>query len=113
MEFLRSALSWFGDFVGGIFQEVQTQLLYRTGSSGVLGFIILLFKKWYLIVIIPAITALYWIIKGLDDLGVIASVETFIGHHLDVVVDIAHYCTPKLFQREALLECLSDPTAGQ
>jgi hypothetical protein len=110
MEFLRTALNWFGEFAGGIFDDIRQQVYYRTGSTGVLGFILLLFKKWYLIVMVPAITALYYIIQGLDSIGVIDNVETFVISHLNMVVDVAHYCTPKLFDRQAFLDCLNDPS---
>lgn len=109
MEFLRNALNWFGNFAGGIFEDMQRQVYYRTGHSGAFGVILFLFKKWYLIVMVPAVTALYWILKGLDDLGVIHSVETFVMAHLNSVVDVAHYCTPKIFDREAFLKCLDEP----
>lgn len=110
MEFLRSALGWFGDFLGGLFQDIRQQVYYRTGSAGVLGFILIIFKKWYIIVMVPAITALYWILKAFDDMGILDSVENFVVHQLDMIVDVARYCTPKLFDKEALIQCLNDPT---
>lgn len=109
MEFLRSTLNWFGNFAGGIFEDMQRQVYYRTGHTGAFGVILLLFKKWYLIVMIPAVTALYWILKAFDDMGILTGVENFVSGHLNSVVDVAHYCTPKILNKAAFLECLNDP----
>lgn len=111
MEFFRNTFDWLGGFLGGIFDDIRRQVAYRTGSTGALGWILLIFKKWYLLVTIPAIVSLYWVLHGLEQAGILDRAENFISHHLEVVVDVSKYCTPHILNRQKFLECLDDPSS--
>ncbi len=106
MNFFGATGNWFGRFFAETFQKLQREVYYRTGHSGAFGFIMAAVQKWYLLVMIPAVTALYWVIKGLDDAGILDNVYAFIQMHLEDVVRVAKECTPKITNIKSFYECL-------
>lgn len=111
MEFFRGAINWFGGFLGGLFEDIKRQVYYKTGSAGTLGWILLIFKKWYLLVTVPAIVSLYWVLHGLDQAGVLDSAEHFISYQLEIIMDVSKNCTPHILNKTKFGECLEDPSA--
>lgn len=111
MNFFLGAINWFGGFFSGIFQDIKRQVYLRTGSTGALGWILLIFKKWYLMVMVPSIITLYWVLKGLDEAGILDGVENFVSFQLDIIMDVAKNCTKLILDKERFGECLEDPAS--
>ena len=111
MNFFLGVLNWFGGFFSDIFQDIKRQVYIKTGSAGALGWILLIFKKWYIMVMVPSIVTLYWVLKGLDEAGILNGVENFISYQLDIIMDVAKNCTRHILDKDTLGECLEDPAA--
>lgn len=65
--------------------------------------------KWYIIVLVPAVVVVFWVFKGLSDIGVISYAENITTQVLEKSQAIAKHCIPKISNRTAFLSCIDNP----
>lgn len=71
-------------------------------------FIYGIFAKWYLIVTASALMVVYYVLKGLDEAGIIEYGKQIV---IDVLRDsesIAKYCVPKIANLKNFWSCLEN-----
>jgi hypothetical protein len=66
-----------------------------------------LMLKWYILVMVPAVTAAYYFFSHLEKMGVLDKVYNFIEYQLGMIVRITQECTPKILDISAYISCLN------
>lgn len=66
------------------------------------------FTKWYIMMMVPAIVAAYFVISGLEEAGVIRKLEEMVRYHLMQAVYTARECTPKIVNLKEFISCLPE-----
>lgn len=69
--------------------------------------------KYYVMIVVAAITVMFWFFTGLKDLGVLQSIEEIVAQTLTDTKSVARYCVPKIFSFTDFWDCLNDPPAYQ
>ncbi|WP_341792806.1 MULTISPECIES: DUF2670 domain-containing protein [unclassified Rickettsia] len=90
------------------------QALRRLIAANPMGlFLWGIISKWYLMVAITSLIILYYVAKGLDDIGFIDYVTKTVSEELEQTKAVAQNCTPKLGADWNHLvrfwDCLGDP----
>lgn len=65
--------------------------------------------KWYILIAIAALVVTFWVFKGLEKSGVIASIEAVVVQALNETKSVAKNCTPKITNLSDFWLCLKDP----
>jgi hypothetical protein len=78
-------------------------------KSPMILFIYGLIAKWYMIIMIPAISVTFWILTGLSETGILGEIEKIVVKAVTESKSIARYCTPKILNFSDFWECLNHP----
>lgn len=89
---------------GLFFEKLKTVL-----KNPMVLFIYGLMSKWYIMIMVTAVTVTFLIFKNLKDMGVIDAVEKNISSNLTDVKSVAQNCVPKMFNFGEFWECLKHP----
>ncbi len=95
-------------FNGGSFFNFKKLL-----SSPVSLFIYGILAKWYVMVSIATLVVTFWVFKGLEKSGALATAKNIVSEALEETKAIAKYCTPKITNPSLLWECLDNPPKYQ
>lgn len=76
-------------------------------------FISTLLGKWYLLVMLSAVVVAYWVLKGLEQAGILSAFQNTLIDALHTSKSIAQYCTPLITDLKAMWNCISNPPAYQ
>ena len=86
----------------------QPPLLPRSSSNKFVYFVHKLFAKWYFLITGVSLVVLYWIFKGLYELGLINQAEKIVYTALYEVEYIAKHCTKKIINLKDFFDCIDN-----
>jgi Protein of unknown function (DUF2670) len=95
--------------MGDFFLEALKKFTFAIRYNPVGMFIYGIIAKWYILVTISAILVLYWVLKGLQNLGILDAAFQILKNNLNLAKAIAQNCTPKIVHINSFWSCLSDP----
>lgn len=72
-------------------------------------FISSILAKWYVVVMFAAVMVAYWVLKGLEQAGVLGMFQGTLLEALYTSKSIAQYCTPLIMDLKATWDCISNP----
>lgn len=72
-------------------------------------FVSSLLAKWYVVVMFAAVMVAYWVLKGLEQAGVLSMFQGTLIEALYNAKSIAQYCTPLIMDLKATWNCISNP----
>jgi hypothetical protein len=84
--------------------------LFKMLNDNKAKFIFGIFSNWYIFVIGAGISAAYYVLKGLQEIGVLDRVQNFIFPIITNSVKIAKDCTPLILDMGKMYKCLQDHT---
>jgi hypothetical protein len=65
--------------------------------------------KWYIIIGLGGVMVFFWVIKGLDQAGVLKKSTAIILDGVNSSKSVAKYCTPKITNISNFIDCLNNP----
>lgn len=90
------------------------KMLFGAVMSNPIGiFISSILAKWYVVVMFSSVIVAYWVLKGLEQAGVLAAFQGTLIDALYNSKSIAQYCTPLIMDLKATWNCISNPPAYQ
>lgn len=81
--------------------DFLTKLFRDPKSIFIIGFL----TKWYMIIVIPAVAAAFFFIKGLYSSGFMQKFEDFVSNTLWELVKVVRDCTPKILDLAEFMSC--------
>lgn len=65
-------------------------------------------SKWYIIIMLAAVSVTYYVFKGLEESGVLTSIEHTIQAGLYDAKSVAQQCIPKITNLEETWDCIQN-----
>jgi hypothetical protein len=92
-----------------MFTDLLRQVL-KLANDNKAKFIFGIFSNWYLFIIGAGVSAAYYVLKGLQDAGILDRVQNFIFPIITNSVLIAKDCTPLILSVQKIYKCVQDHT---
>ena len=94
-----------------IYDILMNFLFLRDGRIGLIsGFMFAIFRKWYLMITVPAGLAAYYFISGNKEL--LLRIEYFISNKLWIIVDAASHCSVRIININDFMDCVDSCFLG-
>lgn len=71
-------------------------------------FIYGILSKWYVLFTVTSIVVTYWVLKGLDEAGILSNIESTIFKSFGEVKAVAKYCTKHIGNLSNFWECVNN-----
>ena len=95
-------------FIDGIY--IMWQALRKLIAANPMGmFLWGIIAKWYFMIAIASLVALFWVVQGLNQIGFIDYMYKSVVEVLDMSKAVAQNCTTKLGNVKDFWECLGNP----
>ena len=99
---------WWSKFLSGIYEiPYKVMMLVRSNPMGI--FIYGILANWYVVIVIGGVMVAYWVLKGLEETGILSSAFNTLTEAISHSKAIAQNCTPKILNIDALWNCISEP----
>jgi hypothetical protein len=73
------------------------------------AFVTGILSKWYLLMAGSSLVVMFWIFKGLDDVGIIDSMTKTLTAVTQNAKSVAKNCTPLIKEGKKFVQCLNNP----
>ena len=83
-------------------------LVSKLFNSQIGVFVYAILSKWYIMVMLGSAVVAFWVLKGLEEAGVLSEAYEIVSTALEDSKAIAQHCTPKIKNLEALWVCINN-----
>ena len=101
-----------------MWQELFSQMykvplmVLKRGMANPMGvFIYGIITKWYVMMMIAAIVVTFWVLKGLEQAGVLQAMEAEVRYGLAQAQAVAQNCVPKIVNLPDMWDCIQHTSA--
>lgn len=90
-----------------IFNTPITVMRVIMGSS--MGqFVYGILSKWYILIAVSGVTVVFWVLKALQETGILEGAFYIVTHALNDSKSIARYCMPKILDLGEMWHCIQN-----
>ncbi len=84
-------------------------IIKKVLSNPMIVFVYGILSKWYILIFVSVVVVVFFVFKGLDEIGLIDKFTTVLSRSFYEVKAVAQNCTPKLLDFRDLWACLGNP----
>ena len=88
--------------------KTPLSLLSNIFSSKMGLFVYGIMSKWYIMIMLGSAIVAFWVLKGLEESGVLSEAYDTVSSAMEDSKAIARYCTPKIRNLSAMWDCIEN-----